>query len=929
MGTEWRRWLYQRWNERLIEYCFQSGETSEDKPVERIPATPEELREVVDDPSARPEEVVAAFVASVKRKIPTGVSFEGFCNNYMAWSPASEYPPRFFAMLWLTCLVAYGYPDGRSGFHDRMTRLLGRYQHMGCLPYLWYDVEEWTRIRANEVAGFRPLKLPPDDHYRVNIGHSWFLAFPHQHDRRRLRELLERNDLVGDEPPVAPVVSMLERNRNSFDSSFREDLDNFVKTILRTDADVRDSPFWRAVRQEALLPAGEQGPEARRALANTALMAAREDDELYVYVACSDGTRLPSGFTAIGFDDEIDGFSHYVAANNTGDDEDAGMDRAAIAALEGRLKVPKARVHARRGVLVFQEVGIFEYRLAGGADANQAEVALVRDDKVAAFKRAYGGRARSSRLPGWQQVLGCKVLVRPDAPSGLESAKHLQETMVPPSVRLAEGIYTDEGYYAFPGFLPIVRFDGARRVQILDAAGAVVGEASRSSSNRNEWHLPDDLAWQAPSTWTVRVHWVDEAGHARTSEKALGFVDRQTSHDYKRLRRSGRYYIEACEPGEVEVIGREEIPLGIADTEVLDEVAYRSLDPVHSLNGDGYWPGVEPDYRVGHFADALAALSVRRSGVRQNLFFDLFSAVLGLEVRDNPVLFFDLLRGWIEAGAIDAALLQGGKASYIAARRPGFVAFPEGDGIRASLLGLVPSVLEAKVQEIASIRGARCDFLLPPCEWLPKVIRVECDSRSTLDELSTDLDLAPPRWLRWPVGNDNESEIDIRPDGQRLREDAVSSSFITRDRWDWYQGRFVREKRSNVGIRVQRRDHPERSSAYVVVVDGEEYCWSYIRNWPLLLAYLLDKEWFGETDPIFVAEPRGPIVRPREADVYLPLPVGRLCAVLGDGLSGPLLSSDGTTVVGYRYPLGLAYRQALAEWISGAGCVGFVNKEGY
>lgn len=256
------------------------------------------------DPSAKPDEVVAAFVASVKRRVPTGVSFEGFCTDYMAWSPRSEYPPRFFAMLWLTCLVAYGYPDGRSGFHDRMTRLLGRYQHMGCLPYLWYDAEEWTRIRASKVAGFRPLKLPPEDNYRVNIGHSWFLAFPHQHDRRRLRELLERNDLVGDEPPVAPVVSILERNRNSFDSSFRVDLDNFVETILRTDADVRDSPFWRAVRQEALLPAGERDPEARRALANTALMAAREDDELYVYVACSDGARLPSGFSAIGFDDE-------------------------------------------------------------------------------------------------------------------------------------------------------------------------------------------------------------------------------------------------------------------------------------------------------------------------------------------------------------------------------------------------------------------------------------------------------------------------------------------------------------------------------------------------------------------------------------------------------------------------------------------------
>lgn len=924
MDDGWRSWLYQKWNERLVEYCFQNVEASDDTPVERIPATPEELRKVVGDPSAKPEEVVDAFVASVKRRMPPGVSFEGVCCNYMAWSPASEHPPRFFAMLWLTCLVAYGYPDGRSGFHDRMTRLLGRYQHMGCLPDLWYDMEEWTRIRASKIADFRPLKLPPDDHYRVNIGHSWFLAFPHHHDRRRLRELLERNDLVGDEPPVAPVVSVLERNRNEFGSNFREDLDVFVRTFLHTDADVRESPFWRAVRQEALPPAQGE-PEPREASANTALMASLEDDVLYVYVACSDDARLPAGFSASGFDDEIGGFTCEVIADAAGKGEDDGLERAVLAAFEGKLIVPRARLHARRGVLVFQEVMTHEYRLVGGSEANQAEVALVRNDKVEAFKRAYRGRSRPSRVPGWQQVVGCKVLVRPEAPPGLEGVKHLQETMVPPSVRLVEGIRTEEGFYAFPDFLPIVRFDGATRVEIVDARDIVIGEASRSPSNRDEWYLPNDLVELAPGEWTVRVSWTDSASRERTSETKLVFVDRQTSHQYKRLRRSGRYYVEACEPGEAEVIGAAEIPLGITAARVSDEAAYANHDPLRGAHEGSYWSGVEPDYRVGHFADALAALSVRRSGVRQKLFFDLFSTVLGLEVHENPVLFYDLLRGWVEAGAIDVALLQGAKASYISARRPGFVAFPSGDRIRASLLGLVPSVLEAKTQQIADARGARCTFLMPPCEWLPKVIRVECDTLSMLEEISTDLRLAPLRWLRWPIATDDGEKLDIRPDRQGLREDRLSDSFVTEDRWDWFQGRFVREKRSDRGIRVQRRTHAERSSAYVVVVDGEEYCWSYIRNWPLLLAYLLDKELLGEDDPIFTARTGGPIVRPREADVYLPLPIGRMCAVLGDGLSGPVLSSDGTTVEGYQYPLGLGYRQALAEWISEAGCVGFLD----
>lgn len=929
MDSGWRRWLYQKWNERLIEYCFLDTEGLEGTPIERIPATPEELREVVKDSSAEPEEVVAAFVASVKRKVPSGVSFEGFCSNRMTWSPVSENPPRFFAMLWLTCLVAYGYPEGISGFHARMKTVLGSSQQMGCLPEIWSDMEEWTQTQASNIVGFRPLKLPPYDHYRSNIGHSWFLAFPHHHDRRKLREILEHEDLVGDEPPVAPMVSVLERNRNVFGSFFREDLDVFVKTFLHADANVRDSPFWRAVRQEALAPTGEGTAESRRASENTALMAALEDDELYVYVACSNEAQLPSGYLASDIDDVIDGFSHFVVADVDGNTENDGTDMAALAVLEGRLIVPRARVHAPRGVLVFQEVGIFEYRLAGGADANQAEVALVRNDKVAAFRQAYGGRARPSRLPGWQQILECKVLVCPDAPPGLRGVKHLQETMIPPSVRLAEGIRTEEGYYAFPGFLPVVRFDDAKRVQIVDAQGVVVGEASRSVSNRDEWHLPDELAQQAPGEWIIRVYWTDNVGHARTSKKTLVFVDRQASHDYKRLRRSGRYYIEACEPGEAEIVGSEEISLGITAADSADAADQPSFESITSVNGSGYWTGVEPDYRVGHFADALAALSVKRSGVPQNLFFDLFSAVLGIKVYENPVLFYDLLRGWVEAGAIDVALSQGSRASYISARRPSFVAFWSDRRIQASLLGLVPSTLQDRVQQAVAAEGASCTFLLPPCEWLPQVIRVECDTSSVLEELSTDLNLAPPRWLRWPDTSPTKTILNIQPDQQELREGPASDSFVTESRWDWYQGRFVKETRSSRGIRVQRRTHPEHASAYVVVVDGEDWFWSYVRNWSLLLAYFLDADLLGEDDPIFTAREQGPIVRPKEADVYLPLPIGRLCAVLGDGLSGPVLSNDSATVKGYQYPLGLGYREALAEWIAGTGCVGFDGGKGY
>lgn len=123
------------------------------------------------------------------------------------------------------------------------------------------------------------------------------------------------------------------------------------------------------------------------------------------------------------------------------------------------------------------------------------------------------------------------------------------------------------------------------------------------------------------------------------------------------------------------------------------------------------------------------------------------------------------------------------------------------------------------------------------------------------------------------------------------------------------------------GIRIQRRSHPEHSSLYVVVADGEDEAWTYIRNWALLYAEYLNKDLFDEDAPVFTARPDGPIVRDDEAYIYLPLPVGRLCAILGDGLSGPVLGQSEQNVEGYVYPIPNRFREPLEEWIEDIGCV--------
>ena len=213
----------------------------------------------------------------------------------------------------------------------------------------------------------------------------------------------------------------------------------------------------------------------------------------------------------------------------------------------------------------------------------------------------------------------------------------------------------------------------------------------------------------------------------RVSETNLVFVERSTEHTYKPLS-AGFYFVEACNPGEKRIVGREEVPLDIATTaEPRNDTCYAELGRDGGHDGRTGGVGVEPDYRVAHVADALAAISVRRSWVPRRLLFDLFTSILGIEVSENPVLFYDLVRGWMEAGALDVALAQGRKASVVSARRPRFVGFRAGDRVRASLIGVVPTALEERVRLAAEKWGAGCEALLPPCEWLPKVTVIEGD----------------------------------------------------------------------------------------------------------------------------------------------------------------------------------------------------------
>lgn len=102
-------------------------------------------------------------------------------------------------------------------------------------------------------------------------------------------------------------------------------------------------------------------------------------------------------------------------------------------------------------------------------------------------------------------------------------------------------------------------------------------------------------------------------------------------------------------------------------------------------------------------------------------------------------------------------------------------------------------------------------------------------------------------------------------------------------------------------IVVERRRHGNRLPIYVVLDRGNPVGLSRSRTWALLGASER-----GKRPPPFELTSDG-ILRARgRSPLHLPLPLARLCAVVGMGLPGPELEKQGShiDVKAYVYPFG-------------------------
>lgn len=1010
----WQDWTYTYWNLQLIErwlYVDQDDELLA-VPIDRIPAMPEQLSLIVGANVLEANSVADALIRQAKNELPSGTSFCGF-SEYTPWTPDSSNPPHYFGMLWVTCLIAYGYPVVEGSFDERVTAVLGRSHNYQCLPQLWQDAAAWTRRRRSAGEPVRELQLPPTTEHRRIIGHSHFLAFPNRRDRIALANVLGESGFVGFEPPLVPVVKALVDAKKAFSNDFQDDLHDF-QSRYADGQDPRDNAFWRAVRREAMEPSTSIARQST-ASSRTALLFLEDEQMLRPIVGCRVGAVLPEGFESHPSDGLFD-WPAYVTGPHC--DIEAAWNEAFG---RGRVIPLGTRKLIEQGLLALKEYSGGQYGVVAGSDIQGSRRALVAGAIVQDFVEAFAGSApkpttQPSVIPDWFEVEGCDVRQVDELPPGLLHVTQLLRTTSPPSVTPIGGLPTANGFLFVPRYLPVIRAVGARTVAIIDEVGQV-HPCTQSFESAGDWVIPTSL--DRYGRVRIRASWVAPINghdHERISEASLEFVEHVILDDY-RGKPSGHYFVESGSEPEIDIISASEVPLGIS-TPVSDRSAdllefdasarflgpglgEMSLEPKpgfdwlvvgtkknpellvfvgdasrptapaqtrtnnkgavrhwrrgfaarrkvvrlpdgtfvelshapeavrhvyssysqHRVTGDHDCPTVllETQADIDHLAtatseaawkavDVIATLASRKSRLTYAEVRNALDVTLG---RHDHLEFQQILRGWAESGAID--ILRSARVSrfFIAPRAPRFVLVRRGAEIEATLVGLTTSVRRRQLERVLDrFPSLSVDRLLPPNPLQPSTIRLRGDER-LVEAVRRDVDIKGSEWLDWPQPTLLPPHLDVSAAKAHLYTSKPPDSYMFHSGWDWDKAGFYRAHRPTSGLCLERRAHADASVIYVVIRDGQVVIWTHSRTWALIEAYAHSQL------PPFGAE-HGVLTSRGRAPVHLPLPLGRLCVLIGAALPGPTLNV-GTTQ--YTYPFGqrlfgLIQRVVPSTWFS-------------
>lgn len=495
--TNWREWDLEGWNERLLHYFFGIHDETP-QPVVVLLVTADELARVAGAPEGDADEVRDAFVEAVRSAIRRSGGLLEDAANYPEWParPRSWSPPPFVAHLLFTCVAASESSDGLSDEASFILRLRDLTHDqlpdhsLQMLPRLWEHLVSWL---AETPRQFRPLLLPRPGSL-TRIGHTVKLAFPDRRDQKQLSELLARAGLMGHEPPVGRVMTLVAAQRSRFRLPFLNAFDEFRGAFAAsrpgTDSQLIQHRFWAAVREASLRGRGEGSLADLKC--RLSLLAEEEEDRLAVFGVADH----PPDSTDIGFAELPIAYGQWRFALlpvGTATLDAEQLAHASRHILAGSLRLHGLTRHIEQGVIPFAvgPSGLLE--LATQEQLGEVPVALVREPLVPDLLRLMGnGRTttRPSSYDGWFQVhdpvLRATSSARLDGTS-LSRAWILHDSWRPALPRIVGGVRADDGWLGVREVLPRIVAVDASAVTLKNSITNVV----LSSAGDSTWTLPD------------------------------------------------------------------------------------------------------------------------------------------------------------------------------------------------------------------------------------------------------------------------------------------------------------------------------------------------------------------------------------------------------------------------------------------------------
>lgn len=995
---DWQNATAEQWNQRLFDYVFaDNGKNSE--PVRRIAATTEELRSIVGTPDANPDKMAERLADVFRSVVPRGTSMDSLLHT--PETSAQEHIPANFLLLWMTCFICWGYPNQNGGsFSDRLKEVLGRTTSYSKLEEAWLRLEQWLR----NAPGYRRLELPATDNLRTVIGSSYFLAFPHGRDRNKLSRLLAEAGLIGRQLPVTRVLALLLSNEDTFSRDFKKDLEGF-QLKWEEGHDPALSPFWRAVQQEASYPSHE---DTKRISGHARFVAMGEGDYIHLAVAYPNDVAPPKNMKLfeyapledtdasllIGSDDSIESAVRHVFADPSILD---GPSKAAV----------------RQGLLLFEEVEDWEYRLVDG-DASVADVVLLKKELEKPFRDAFGGSYEASIHEGWLEVRGADIQPSKEPALGLENIDLLIITTGKPKVRFSGGVRIPGGHLWSRYTRPDIRANGAESVDVSYDGKTMTCQHLGDGI----WSIPVGIVDEEvlPCRLEVEAFWKNIGGD--TSEKAShsSCVSTKLFHhsprwNYKPLSgKSCQYWLEDSNETMRTVTGdrpvlsrittrleRESADLlefdesqrfagpGVGEFSIVPNVDHDWMilgglnhpskivfvgDPTSpTLSDHGYsdskgdrrhwkacfknaanasvktktgyeplahFPEVEDEFRrrcskakatkkptpvrtilendaYKDFAfgrslfhdsvkthqvlpdlwkaiELVGAIASNRKGISAKEFQKI---LLELTKSDDFIFVNHVRRAWFEIGAIDVAKRQDRSNIVIVPRNPRLLLVKDGPAILGFVHGLVTGTLHERLKQAAKTRQLEYSDKPGVCCWAPPLPMIRADDTEAFFSISNELDLANPTWVEWPSSG-TPAYLEISNTTLRT---TPPPEYKVDACWNWEKSRFDRfERRSDDGgVVIERRRHSMRPDVFVVDNGAGTIQWTYSRTWALLEAWK-----YREGSP-FTEGAVGNLVSTGRETAHLPLPIARICAILGSRCPGPTRSEETPT---YTYPLG-------------------------